>query len=119
MNKKFALIRVRGKVRINPEIRDALITVGLKNVHNCVILDDTPINKGQIRKVVDYVTWGEIDDTTLKLLKDKRGVENKKVFCLNSPRKGWERKGINRTYKNGGAVGYRGSEINELIKRMV
>ena len=42
----------------------------------------------------------------------------KKVFRLNSPRKGFERGGIKKAFAMGGATGYRANEINKLIERM-
>jgi len=41
----------------------------------------------------------------------------KPIFRLNSPKKGYE--GIKRSFKKGGALGYRGKEINKLIDRML
>jgi large subunit ribosomal protein L30 len=41
----------------------------------------------------------------------------KPIFRLNPPKKGYE--GIKRSFKNGGALGYRGKEINKLIGKMV
>ena len=40
----------------------------------------------------------------------------KPLFRLHPPRKGYE--GINRSFKEGGALGYRGEKINLLIRRM-
>lgn len=40
----------------------------------------------------------------------------KKVFRLHPPRKGYE--GIKRSFKEGGALGYRGREIGKLLYRM-
>ena len=40
-------------------------------------------------------------------------------FKLSPPRRGLERKGIRFKYKEGGSLGYRGAEINELLKRMI
>jgi large subunit ribosomal protein L30 len=37
-------------------------------------------------------------------------------LTMHPPRHGYE--GIKRNYSNGGALGYRGDEINDLIKRM-
>ena len=60
-----------------------------------------------------------------KFLKLKRKNQNKRengaisIFRLNSPRKGYGRKGLKTQYQNGGALGYRGAAINDLIKRMV
>ena len=41
----------------------------------------------------------------------------KPVFRLHPPRKGYE--GIKRPYRMGGALGYRGRDINDLIRRMI
>jgi large subunit ribosomal protein L30 len=41
----------------------------------------------------------------------------KPVFRLHPPSKGFKGK-IKRSYKNGGVTGYRGEDINNLIKRM-
>jgi large subunit ribosomal protein L30 len=43
--------------------------------------------------------------------------EVKPLFRLNPPKKGYE--GIKRSFANGGALGYRGKEINKLIQRML
>ena len=40
----------------------------------------------------------------------------KPVFRLHPPRKGYE--GIKRSFKEGGALGYRGDKVNQLIRRM-
>ncbi len=96
-----------------------------------------------IRKVKDYVTWGEIDPETYKMLIEKRGQAykgreqdskekikynrfitygNKKYkrhFRLSPPKGGFERKGIKTPFSVGGALGNRKEKINDLIKRMV
>jgi len=41
----------------------------------------------------------------------------KPIFRLNPPKNGYE--GIKRSFKNGGALGYRAKEINKLIEKMV
>lgn len=47
-----------------------------------------------------------------------KNVEGAKpIFRLHPPRKGYE--GIKRSYKSGGALGYRGEDINILVKRML
>lgn len=48
-------------------------------------------------------------------LKDVEGV--KPVIRLHPPVKGYE--GNKRSFKNGGALGYRGAAVNDLIKRML
>lgn len=115
---KLALVRVRGEVKLNPEIKDTLKFLGLKTVNNCVVIEDTPAYKGMVRKVDSYVAWGEVDDQTIAAMKAAK-PDAKKTFYLCPPKKGWELKGIKKAYKHGGALGYRGKEINKLIMRMV
>ena len=43
--------------------------------------------------------------------------ELKPVFRLSPPKKGYE--GIKRAFGVGGALGYRGDKINQLIRRMI
>jgi large subunit ribosomal protein L30 len=43
----------------------------------------------------------------------------KPVFRLRPPSHGFESKGINAEFAMGGITGYRGKEINELLKRMI
>lgn len=49
--------------------------------------------------------------------KFKEIPEVKPLFRLSPPQKGYE--GIKRSYKKGGALGYRGKDINKLIERML
>ena len=44
--------------------------------------------------------------------------EMKPVFRLRPPKKGYKGK-VKRSFASGGEAGYRGDEINELLKRMV
>jgi large subunit ribosomal protein L30 len=47
-----------------------------------------------------------------------RDMEDAKhVFRLHPPIKGYE--GNKRSFRNGGSLGYRGKEINDLINRML
>jgi len=79
-----------------------------------------------LRKIKDYVAYGEISDETLKELISKRAKKQadkenktKPFFELPPPKGGFERKGIKISFKDGGALGYRGSKINDLVKRML
>jgi len=56
------------------------------------------------------------------LLEKKSTLEQlgiKRVFRLNPPSKGYERAGIKKGFKSGGALGYRASDINALLRRMI
>ncbi|MBD3354645.1 50S ribosomal protein L30 [Candidatus Woesearchaeota archaeon] len=117
--KKIAVVRIRGSVKVKKETKDTLHMMNLYKQNNCVVLYASPSNIGMLKKVQGFVTWGEIDEQTLKLLKEKREKKDSKIFRLHPPRKGFERKGIKLPFKVGGALGYRGEKINELIKKMI
>ena len=117
--KRIAIIRLRGMTGIKRDIKDTMNMLRLYNKNHCVIISNSENYIGMLRKVKDYVTWGEIDSDTLKLLDEKRGKKDSRFYRLNSPRKGFERKGIKRPFSVGGVLGYRGSMINDLVKRMV
>ncbi len=52
-----------------------------------------------------------------KTLKDFDAI--KPFFKLHPPRGGFERYGIKKPYSTGGALGYRGAEINKLLRKMI
>lgn len=139
----YAVIRLKGLVKIREDFKDTLKMLRLNRKMHCVVLEENDINKGMIQKVKDRVTWGEIDDDILKLLIEKRGrkpgnerltkeeaedafkkikenkfpSEIKPVFRLTPPSKGFKNS-IKQHYPKG-ELGYRGKEINELLKRMI
>jgi large subunit ribosomal protein L30 len=123
---RVALVRIRGKIRVNERILATMDLLHLHRQNYCAVHERTPVITGMVELIKDYVTWGEIDDETYKLLCDKRGEPDPKdpkkqkvFFRLNPPRGGFERKGIKKGYRQGGALGYRGKDINALLKRMI
>ena len=152
----YAAVRVRGIINIKPDIKKTLELLNLTRANHCVIIDESKTTKGMLQVVKDYITWGEVDNKTIKNLISKRGritgdkevtdsliksstsyanIEKlsdaiakdkfkykeipdiKPIFRLNPPKKGYE--GIKRSFKNKGALGYRGKEINKLIEKMI
>ena len=89
------MIRVRGKLVGDVEISDEYLA------------------KNSDFKNVDEMAKAIIEDNYR--MKDVEGA--KMVFRLHPPIKGYE--GNKRSYKNGGALGYRGEAINDLIARML
>ncbi|MHA2242253.1 MAG: uL30 family ribosomal protein, partial [Candidatus Thorarchaeota archaeon] len=59
--KVILAIRVRGQVRVRPQIETALNKLLLGRLHQARVLKTTPSIQGMITKVKDYITWGEID----------------------------------------------------------
>ena len=141
--RNLAVIRLKGDITVKRDIKDALHILRLHKKNFCVIVPNNKNYEGTIKKIKDYVTWGEISDEMVKELTEKRGEEYKgretdrkkkikynkfivvndkklnKFFRLNSPKKGYGRKGIKEVFSEGGALGYRGEKINELIMRML
>ncbi|UCE11879.1 MAG: 50S ribosomal protein L30 [Candidatus Thorarchaeota archaeon] len=66
-------IRVRGQVRVRPQIEDTLDKLLLVRLHHARVLRMTPSLQGMITKAKDYITWGEIDEETATILLTKRG----------------------------------------------
>ena len=115
----YAVVRVRGTVGRSKKIKLAMDSLNLTKPNHCVMIPENDVNKGILQKVKDYVTWGEISEEKTKELKTNRGNKNSKVFRLSPPRKGFERKGIKQAFTQGGALGYRGEKINDLLGKMI
>jgi large subunit ribosomal protein L30 len=149
----YAAVLVRSLVGAPQPIIDTLKMLNLTRKNHCSLVKKE--NEGMLKKVEAYITYGEIDEETLKklilkrgrLLGDKRVDEKyfekfggldivvkelldgkkklkdfglKPVFRLHPPRKGFERKGIKRFYREGGALGYRPKEaMIDLLNRMM
>ena len=142
-NNKIAVIRVKGLTGVRYDIDNTLKKLNLYKKNYCVVVPKTAAYMGMIKKVKDYATWGEIEESTYNTLIEKRAkeftgrvtdrkgkirynrfikVDNKKIkkfFRLNSPKKGYGRKGIRVSFNNGGALGNRGDKIKDLIMRML
>ncbi len=140
--KKMAVILVRGLVGVRHDQKDTLLLLRLRRKNICVVLEETPVVLGMLHKVKDFVTWGELQEEVFQELLDRRGEayqgrvgdskgkytyavleigkkRYKPYFRLNPPRKGFGRKGIKVSFNAGGALGYRGEKINDLVKRML
>ncbi|OYT41764.1 50S ribosomal protein L30 [Candidatus Pacearchaeota archaeon ex4484_26] len=143
----IAAIRIRGLVGKSKGINSTFQRLRLRRKHVCVLLPERKDVFGMLKEVKDYIAYGEIDKDTLKILIEKRGrlVGNKKVenisddfvnrfiegkaklqdekikpfFRLHPPKKGFGKGGIKKSFKEKGALGYRGKEINSLIKKML
>lgn len=73
MNQYIAIIRIHGKIGVKKKIRDTLNMIKLYKKYHCVVVPNTKPYLGMIKKVKDFITWGEINKETLKLLLEKRG----------------------------------------------
>lgn len=69
----LAVIRIRGKTGLKQDVRHALQILRLYKKNHCVIIPNTEAYVGMLKKLQEVVTWGEIDEATLKMLLQKRG----------------------------------------------
>ena len=140
----YLAIRLRGGVKTRRTVKDTLKYLRINRKMHAVLLKDNDVNKGMLNKARSWITWGEVDDSIIKLLIKKRGrkkgnkrledkeaeeifnkikeegkipEEIKPVFRLTPPSKGFK-KPIKQHYPKG-ELGYRGKEINKLAKRMI
>ena len=112
----IAVVRVKGLIGKSKPVEDTLRRLHLYKKNFTVMLEDTPSARGMLAKVKDYITWGDVDAETTKLLQQR---SNKPFARLSNPRKGFGRKGIKKSFTIGGVVGDRKEKINDLIKRML
>jgi large subunit ribosomal protein L30 len=118
---RIAAVLIRGPHDIRADIRETLYLLRLRKKHACGVYERSPVIMGMLRKVKDYVTYGEISDATYSELVKKRKPKDEKhpVFHLHPPRGGYGRKGIKVSFQEKGALGYRKDKINDLLVRML
>ena len=69
----FAVIMVRSRIDIKPAAGRTLKLLRLNKINHCILVPEDPHYKGMVMRVKDYVTWGEVDEDTVKTLIEKRG----------------------------------------------
>ena len=69
----YVVVRVRGTVNVNPDIKRTMQLLRLTRANHCVLVEENPVSKGMLQVAKDYVTWGEINKETLVSLITKRG----------------------------------------------
>ncbi len=82
------------------------------------LMGDRPITPGYIKDSTEFADIGELTKALadVKVLY-KQLPDIKPIFRLAPPVKGYE--GVKRSFTNGGALGYRGKKINDLLRRMM
>ena len=70
---KIAIVQVRGVVGLSQRIKDTFKLLKLPKNHSCVIVEGNSSTKGMLTFLKDYITWGEVDQGTIKILLEKRG----------------------------------------------
>ncbi|MEK6757652.1 MAG: uL30 family ribosomal protein [Nanoarchaeota archaeon] len=139
-----AIVRIRGMVDVERDVAETFQRLNLLRKYACVVLVNPAKEQlGMLKKVKDFVAFGDIDDKTFTELIEKRGqlidksgnINAKKMveelkkgkkykelnlkpfFRLHPPRKGIGTK-LHFGIKNG-VLGDNKEKINDLIGRML
>ena len=111
----ICVIRIAGKVGIRRDIEETLNRLRLRKKYSCVVIEPTKENLGRIKKVKDFVAYGEISENMHKKLVEKRKTKIKNFFRLHPPRKGINSK----IHFPKGVLGDHKDKKNELVERML
>jgi large subunit ribosomal protein L30 len=140
------LIRLRGTVGLDRDVKDTFLMLRLKKSHWATLLPETEVYSGMIKKVKDYSIFGKISDKVLEELLTKRlkaknnkpitkelvkkamdalksgkllkdVLEVQPVLRLQPPIKGFKG-GVKKTAKQGGVLG-RHESVDEIAKKMM
>ena len=105
-------------MKLNRDIAETFNRLNLRKKYSCVVFKEpSKVELGMIKKLRNFIAYGEIDEETYKKLVEARAKKNCKIFRLHPPRKGIDSKkhfGVNK-----GVLGNNGKEINKLIERML
>ena len=115
----IAIVRVRSNPRMSASEEANLAMLHLNTPNSCALIENTPQKLNMAKSIEGMLTWGDVSDDTVALLRKKAGNAKAMKFRLNPPQKGYGRKGVKMPFSSGGALGYRGDKINDLIRRMV
>ena len=80
---KLIIVRITGRIDIAPAVARTFELLRLKRKFSCIILEDTPGNLGMLKRIQDYVSFGSLEEETLKQLLLKRAKSGAKQANLN------------------------------------
>lgn len=113
----IAIIRIKGDVGLKKGIKETLKRLRLKKKYSCVTIEPNKEQLGMIKKVREFIAYGEINEDTYKKLVEKRKTKIDNFFRLHPPRGGIESKKAFGVGK--GVLGDNKEKINDLIERML
>lgn len=134
-------IRISGLVKIDRDVEETLYRMRLRRKYVAVLLEDNANNRKLLKRIRNFIAFGNINDNVLEKLIETRGksIDGKKIdakkivqeinkkslekaglkpfFRLHPPRKGIESKkhfGVGK-----GVLGDNKDKINDLVERML
>ena len=138
----IAIIRIKGMVNINEDVENTLSRLRLRRKYACTLVDmnNNEIN-GMVKKIRNFVAYGEIDKPTLVELIKKRAqsldktkkIDPEKISEILLKEKKFDNTGIkpfvrlhpprgginSKDHFPIGVLGDNKEKINDLIRRML
>ena len=137
----ICIIRIRGQVALKKKVVETLHRLRLRRKYSCVVINPKKEEFGMIKKIANFVAFGEIKKEVFEELIEKRGqiidktkkIDSKKIveellkgkkydklnlkpfFRLHPPRKGIKSK----LHFPKGVLGDNKEKINDLVLRML
>lgn len=115
----IGIIRIKGQIGIDEPVKETLHRLKLRKKYACVVIEPNDVNLGMIKKVRDFVSYGELSKETYEKLLKSRGKKDKDgklkpFFSLHPPRGGAKTK----FHYPKGILG-ENKEIDKLVERML
>lgn len=112
----IVIIRIRGQVGLKKDMEETLYRMRLRKKYTCVVWKKpTEEQLGMLKKVRDFVAFGEISEDAYKKLVAARKSKIEDFFRLHPPRGGIKTK----IHYPKGVLGDHGKDINKLVERML
>ncbi len=70
----IAIIRIRGSTGIKPVAEKTAELLNLNRINHMVLFNENDSINGMLKRVKDYVTWGEVNKETLTLILKNRAL---------------------------------------------
>lgn len=77
---KIAVLRIRGRRKMGPRVKRTLEFLRLERPNHCVLVEDSPQNKGMLERVKDYVAYGPVAEETVYRLLQERGRKGRNLL---------------------------------------
>jgi ribosomal protein L30/L7E len=112
----ICIIRIRGKVGIDRDVKETFDRLRLRKKYSCIVIEKpTKEQLGMIKKLRNFIAFGTIKSSTHKKLVEKRKTRTKNFFRLHPPRGGINSK----LHFPKGVLGDNKDKINDLVERML
>ncbi|MDO8528332.1 MAG: uL30 family ribosomal protein [Nanoarchaeota archaeon] len=112
----IAIIRITGQINLSENIKETFQRLNLKKKYTCIVIEEmNDVQKGMLKKIKDFVAYGELNKETYDKLVEKRGQKEKNIFRLHPARGGINTK---KAFPKG-VLGNHKQEINKLVERML